>query len=107
MNRSELLKKNGFTKENGCPEEVTELVMGQHGPTGFPQPEKSWRIFLEASELSLEEPYYWILDNFKMFFPIVEKLEDTFAASENSAFFGVSQQRLGAQQDKISQFLAT
>jgi|SRR3989344_928265 len=101
MNRSKLLEKHGFR------EEVTELVMGQHGPTGFPQPEKSWRIFLEASELSLEEPYYWILDNFKMFFPIVEKLEDTFAASENSAFFGVSQQRLGAQQDKISQFLAT
>lgn len=101
MDRSGLLKKHGFT------EEFTEIVQGQHGPTGFPEPKKSYRIFQEASELSLEEPYFWILDTFKMFFPIVEKLEDTFAASENSAFFGAAQQRLGAQQDKISQFLAT
>jgi len=47
------------------------------------------------------------LEQFQQGFPIIEKLEDAFAASENSAFFGVTQQRLGAQQDKISQFLAT
>ena len=40
-------------------------------------------------------------------FPKIDKITDVFAASENSAFFGASQQRLGLQQDKVSQFLAT
>jgi len=62
---------------------------------------------LEVSDLSIEEPYFWILDELKQNFQIIEKLEDSFAAAENSAFFGVTQQRLGAQQDKVSQFLAT
>ena len=43
----------------------------------------------------------------KQNFSKIEKVEDSFAAAENSAFFGVTQQRLGAQQDRISQFLAT
>ena len=100
--RSALLKKHGFDKE-----EHRETIKEDYGPTGFPQPLKSYQQTMEAYDLSLEEPYFWILDNFKENFPIIEKLEDSFAASENSAFFGVTQQRLGAQQDKVSQFLAT
>src|SRR3989344_7207612 len=100
MDRSKLLKKFGFK------EEVTEVISGEHGPTGFPAPKKSYTLFMESADLALEAPYYWILDTLKMAFPIVEKLEDSFAASENSAFFGVAQQKIGAQQDKISQYLA-
>jgi hypothetical protein len=100
--RSKLLKKYGFDKE-----EQRETIKETFGPTGFPQPLKYYQQTMEAYDLSLEEPYFWILDNFKENFPIVEKLEDSFAASENSAFFGATQQRLGAQQDKVSQFLAT
>jgi hypothetical protein len=99
--RSALLKEYGFE------EEFTELLKGQYGKTGFPKPIKRYQLSLEMYDLSLEEPYFWTLDSFKDDFPIVEKLEDAFAASENSAFFGITQQRLGAQQDKISQFLAT
>src|SRR3989344_2598160 len=101
MNQSKLLEKFGFK------EEVAEIIKGQFGPTGFPEPLHTWRMMWEVYDLSLEEPYFWILDNIKGSMPIVEKLEDSFAAAENSAFFGVTQQRLGAQQDRVSQFLAT
>jgi hypothetical protein len=100
--RSALLKKHGFDKE-----EQRETIKETYGPTGFPKPLKYYQQTMEAYDLSLEEPYFWVLENFKENFPIIEKLEDSFAASENSAFFGVTQQRLGAQQDKVSQFLAT
>ena len=101
MDRSQLLKEFGFN------EEECEVIKGEYGKTGFPEPKKSYHLYWEIYDLSLEEPYYWILHQLKEYFQYVEKLEDSFAASENSAFFGVTQQRLGAQQDKISQFLAT
>ena len=88
-------------------EEFIEIIDNQYGTTGFPSARKQYHLMWEVFDLSLEEPYFWILDTLKMSFPIVEKLEDSFAAAENSAFFGVTQQRLGAQQDKVSQFLAT
>lgn len=100
-NRSKLLKKYDFI------EEETEILVGKYGKTGFPQPEKKFRLSWEVYDLSLEEPYFWILEKIQQAFPIVEKLEDSFAAAENSAFFGITQQKLGGQQDKISQFLAT
>jgi len=80
---------------------------GKYGKTGYPPPLKSYHLSYEAYDLSLEEPYFWVLECFKQNYPIVDKIEDSFAASENSAFFGVTQQRLAAQQDRISQFLAT
>jgi len=99
--RQELLKLFGFTEEN------KEILVTQYGPTGFPAPQKYYQLSWEVYDLSLEEPYFWVLDMMKGSFPHIEKVEDSFAAAENSAFFGVTQQRLGAQQDKISQFLAT
>jgi hypothetical protein len=103
--RSDLLKEFGFQEEH------REIVIPASGPskyggTGFPKSLKSYRLSMEVFDLSLEEPYYWILDALKDAFEHIDKLEDSFAAAENSAFFGVTQQRLGAQQDKVSQFLA-
>ncbi|HLC75221.1 MAG TPA: hypothetical protein VJH88_05205 [Candidatus Nanoarchaeia archaeon] len=107
---SALLKKYGFE------EEIEEVpFVGDPGkgatyhPTGFPKPTKRYRIIWEGHELNLEEPYYWVHMYYEqdLAFPKIIKTEDAFAAAENSAFFGVSQQRLGAQQDKISQYLAT
>ena len=71
---------------------------GKYARTGYPKPMKSYWLTYEAYDLSLEEPYFWVLEGFKQSFPIVDKIEDSFAASENSAFFGVTQQRLAAQQ---------
>ncbi len=104
--RSKLLKEFGFE------EEEKEINSPPPGPsifakTGFPQPLKDYLLFWEIYDLSLEEPYFWILHTLRESFETVEKLEDSFAAAENSAFFGTTQQRLGAQQDKVSQLLAT
>lgn len=88
-------------------EELVEAQRYAYSPSGFPR--STFRHFLKYSipDLSIEEPYYWTLDTIKAFFPNVDKLEDSFSASENSAFFGVTQQRLGIQQDKVGQYLAT
>lgn len=99
--RSKLLKEFGFN------EEERETIKNNFEKTGFPQPYKYYQLMYEVYDLSLEEPYFWVLHTMKDYLPIVEKLEDSFAASENSAFFGVTQQRIGAQQDKVSQLLAT
>ncbi len=99
--RSKLLEEYGFE------EEEAEMISGEYQKTGFPKSLRNCRLLWEVYDLSLEEPYFWLLDYFKDGFPIIEKIEDSFAAAENSAFFGVTQQRLGAQQDRISQFLAT
>src|SRR3989344_2379848 len=101
IDRSKLLKEAKFE------EEVVEIIDGQYDKTGFPAPLKGYILSWEVFDLSLEEPYFWILDTLKTAFPKIEKLEDSFAAAENSAFFGVTQQRLAAQQDRVSQFLAT
>jgi hypothetical protein len=78
-----------------------------HEKTGYPTPVKTYRISLEVYDLSLEGPYFWMLEYLRQNFTKVDKVEDSFAAAENSAFFGITQQRLGGQQDKVSQFLAT
>ncbi len=98
----------GYTLDKGdAAEEEKETIKGQYNKTGFPPPKKFYNLMWEVYDLSMEEPYFWVLDVLKENFPEIIKLEDSFAAAENSAFFGVTQQRLGAQQDKVSQFLAT
>lgn len=104
MSDEDIIKKAGFK------EEEAEEVFNQHVKTGFPKPIKRFRIVMEKYNMSIEEAYYWVLDNVKgMGYPPnnIYKTIDTFSASENSAFFGVSQMRLGGQQDKISGLLAT
>ncbi len=99
--------KSKLLQEHGFEEEEAEIIAGEYQKTGFPKSLRNCRLLWEVYDLSLEEPYFWLLDYFKDAFPVIEKIEDSFAAAENSAFFGVTQQRLGAQQDRVSQFLAT
>lgn len=77
--------------------------------TGFPKPSLRYRLFYEGYNVSIEEPYFWILHYLRYYsgFSSIDKITDVFAAAENSAFFGSAQQRLGAQQEKASQYLAT
>lgn len=77
--------------------------------TGYPKPLNRYRLYVEGYNMSMEEPYFWVLHYLRYMngFPYVDKITDIFAAAENSSFFGSSQQRLGAQQDKVSQYLAT
>ena len=102
MDRSKLLEEFGFTNE-----EEREIQGQMYAKTGFPMPYKSYILGWEVPDMSLEEPYFWILDTLKNGFPIIEKLEDSFAAAENSAYFGLTQTRLGAAQDRITNLLIT
>ena len=110
MVSGELLSKFGFEEEWEEVPYVGDPGKGaSYRKTGYPKPVKRFKIIWEVHDLSIEEPYYWIHNYFQqdLGFPQIIKTEDVFAAAENSAFFGVSQQRLGAQQDKVSQYLAT
>ena len=93
----------------GFKEERAEQTRGQYIKTGFPIPARRYRLHYEGYNISIEEPYFWILHYMRYYsgFPYIDKISDVFAAAENSAFFGASQQRLGLQQDKVSQFLVT
>jgi len=76
--------------------------------TGYPDPYKRYRLVVEASvsKVSIEETYYWLLNYMRQesSFPHVEKLTDVFSASEQSAFWGAAQSRMGIQQDRASQY---
>ncbi len=96
-----------FKKLGG--KEKIEYSHDYYQETEYPKPIKRYHLVWESPTLSIEEPYYWVLKylNTDADFPKVEKLIDIFSAAESSAFFGASQTRLGAQQDKVSQYLAT
>lgn len=108
MVSSELLKEFGFDEESI---EVSESRKGpwEDAKTGFPTPVKHYRLMLETFNQSIEESYFWVLDHLKqtMGYHEIEKISDIFSASEQSSFFGAVWQRVGINQDKVSQYLAT
>ena len=81
----------------------------EYPPTGYPKPTKTYHIIHESFNKSMEHAYFWIMDHCRTTIGFTRswKVYDIFTASENSAFFGNSQQRLGLQQDKVQQYLAT
>ena len=89
--------------------EIAEETNDIYIPTGYPEPHKRFRLVYEAFSLSMEETYFWILNQLKydLAFPYIDKITDIFSASENSSFFGQSAQRLSIQQDRIQSTLAT
>lgn len=108
-----LLKKYGFVKEDHgveVGEEKDEVEWQAYDmPTGYPEPDGKlkYHMVFETAQQYIEEHYYWILHDMRYThgFTHYDKITDIFAASEQSAFFGVSEQRLALQQDRISQFL--
>ena len=88
-------------------EEEAELVSGFKEKTGFPNPDYFYRLVVESINLPIEEAYFWTIDELRYGWSYNRfvKITDIFAASEQSSFFGVSEQRIGLQQDKASQFL--
>jgi len=95
--------------EDHADEEEMEMTKDQYVKTGYPTPIWRYRIEYESYRRSIEEIYYWLLNYLRqdIGYAKVDKIMDVFAAAEHSAFFGVAQQRLGMQQDKVSQLLAT
>jgi hypothetical protein len=105
MLTDEDFKKYGFEDRETSEEARKEKPV----PLDYPKPVGKYRLIVEGFNISIEEPYFWLLDYLRYFhgFAKIDKITDLFAAAENSAFFGASQQRIGLQQDKVSQFLAT
>lgn len=98
-----------FGKKLGWKEEEFEDTNEVYVKTNYPEPAKKYRLVYESFSLSMEETYFWILDQLKyqLAFSHIDKITDIFSSSENSSFFGQSAQRLGVQQDKIQTILAT
>ncbi len=96
--------------------EWAEEALDHYDKTTWPEPDvfnddqiARWRLEFEQPNQAIEEIYYWILDNLKLEdkFPHFDKVVDVFTASEQSAFFGGAEQRLGLRRDRVSQYLAT
>lgn len=96
-------------KTFGWKEEIFEEANEVYIKTNYPEPDKKFRLVYEAFSLSMEETYFWILNQLKydLKFPTVDKITDIFSSSENSSFFGQAAQRLGIQQDRVMNTLAT
>jgi thioredoxin-related protein len=90
-------------------EEVNIALTPQLVRTGFPKPYKRYKLIYESFNANMEETYFWFLNHFRQdqAFPEAIKISDIFSASENSAFFGQSAQRLSIQEDRTSSFLRT
>src|SRR3989338_11141294 len=89
------LEEYGFDKE-----EEYEEAKDQKNKTGYPEPVIRRRIVYESYNQSIEEIYYWLVDFVRVDLAChdIIKVTDVFAASEQSAFFGAAQSRLGIQQ---------
>jgi hypothetical protein len=102
-----LLEKYNFTKNGKADMEEAEEHLGVYSKTGYPNPAFKKKIVFEGINAYIEEAYFWIIDHLRhdWSFTTFDKITDVFAASAQSAFFGVSEQRLAIQQDKAAQYL--
>ncbi|MBW2999027.1 hypothetical protein KY321_05805 [Candidatus Woesearchaeota archaeon] len=78
--------------------------------TGFPKSDSSHRIVVQSDSVSLEETYFWSIQELtvgsgNLNKKNLTKITDIFSASMMSSTFGASSQRLGIQQDKAAQYL--
>jgi len=101
---SALLAKNKFSEEMY---DAHPMDFDRPAPTGYPSPDSRHRLIYESANLYIEETYFWLLEQLSIdwAYTQVYKICDIFAASEQSSFFAVSEQRLGLQQDKASAYL--
>jgi hypothetical protein len=112
--KKEWVKKDGSEVDGDhadaeVAEEVNAPASGSYSETDFPKPGRRYRIVVESANATIEEPYYWILEHTRQdqATPFVEKIIDTYSASEQSSFWGAAQSRLGIQQDRAAQYMKT
>ncbi|MFC1753026.1 hypothetical protein ACFL96_06485, partial [Thermoproteota archaeon] len=101
----ELFERFGFKKMD-----EVEFTRGQSPvPVPYPQPSKMFKLIYQSYQQSIEEIYFWILTHMREDWGLhnVEKIHDIFTASEQSSFWGASQQRLQIQQQQVSQYMGT
>lgn len=100
-------KEDYFKKYGG--RDYEEIALHQMLEIDYPKPIRKWYAVYSSFQKSIEVLYYWSLNHWRYDQEMshIDKITDSFTASENSSFFGAHQQKLGLQQDKVSQFLAT
>lgn len=98
------LKDYGFSSE-----EELELAPNNFGSQGFPKPLKYRRLVFEKYGLSIEEPYFWVINFLRDDFGFYEfiKISDIFSGSLFSGFGSQQATKTGVVQDRASSFLAT
>ncbi len=104
----DILKKHGYAVEEWEQgRDATGNIV--YAPSGFPKAIHHYHLTLEDFSSSVEEFYFWCLEEIRhsQGYHDIIKITDLFSASEHSSFFGSAQQRLGMQQEKVSMFLAT
>ena len=87
--------------------EVAEITKEHFEETTYPKPLIKYRFVYEDENFGVEEIYFWVLRYLQRNtdFTHVDKIVDTYAASESSAHFGMMQTRISAQQNQASQYL--
>ena len=103
-----LVAKMDDKKVNSLAEcEVVEMTKDWFTESGYPKSLGRNRLIYETTNDPIEEGYFFEKDmiQFDFWFHKFYKVTDSFAATEHSSLWGVSEQRIGLQQDKASQFL--
>ena len=85
---------------------LLEVSNDQLMVSDYPTPISHYHLIYESYKKPLEAYYFWSLNHLNdLGFGQVIKITDIFAASEQSALYGSSAQRLGLAQDKVSGYL--
>lgn len=89
--------------------EWDEITRDFHDYTGYPKPNKKFRLNYQSENYSVEEMYFWMIGHAleARSMPYIQKITDMFAASQGSTIFGDLGQRLTAMQNQASQLLMT
>lgn len=100
-------KYNEGDADQEMAEEVNIYANKMYYKTEYPKTGTRYRLVYESFNSSIEEMYFWAINHLRqdMAFPKIMKITDIFSASENSAYFGQSAQRLSIQEDRASSFL--
>ncbi|PLW80346.1 hypothetical protein C0585_03445 [Candidatus Woesearchaeota archaeon] len=99
--------KDGEVKSIEWSEEFWEIYPNADPVnTGYPTPVRHYEIAIEKPNHNVEETYYWYYHQVRSDWAYeIEKIIDTYAASQASSHFGHMQSRISVQQNKISNYL--
>lgn len=82
-----------------------------HDTKSFPKAFKKYQLIWESFSMIMEEPYFWIYNAFtdspgglKGGWKF-KKIQDVYAATEHSSYYGDTQSKLGMVQDRITNSL--
>jgi hypothetical protein len=109
---SDTSKKEGIViniEGNDVPlgkKEMWESMPGVVEEQDYPDPIRHFELCVEKPNHNIEETYYWYFHQVQTDWSYkMEKIIDTYAASQASSHFGHMQSRISVQQNQISQYL--